>query len=163
MLKVRGKVRMVRKAGIASSTSSQGIKRTAVIIRKPTTITPGHATGRTADAAGSRLAHLLPGDKAPRRHHQEAHHYQRRRRDGGDEDILTAFWVWNRNRAAYNRDQGRERQREQEEYPNHYARHARAASLGDAGTALYVTCNGARTRGSAPGRCQRVDEQYPLG
>src|ERR687889_94104 len=47
MLKVRGRVRRVRKAGIASSASSQGIKRTAVIIRKPTMIRAGAVTGET--------------------------------------------------------------------------------------------------------------------
>jgi hypothetical protein len=44
MLNVRGRVRM---AGIASSTRSQEMYRTAVVIRKPTTTSAGAVTGET--------------------------------------------------------------------------------------------------------------------
>ncbi|MBV9454644.1 MAG: hypothetical protein JOZ19_11075 [Rubrobacter sp.] len=46
MLKVSGRVRIMRNAGIASSTRSQGMKRTRVIIKKPTTTRAGGGNGR---------------------------------------------------------------------------------------------------------------------
>src|ERR671928_196084 len=47
MLKVNGRVNMVKKAGMASSRLSHGICLTSVIIRNPTTIRAGAVTGET--------------------------------------------------------------------------------------------------------------------
>src|SRR5829696_3735883 len=68
MLKVSGSVRMVRKAGMASSKRSHGMSLTAVIIKKPTTMRAGAVTGEQKEEPDDHACHAGPpslGDPRP--------------------------------------------------------------------------------------------------
>src|ERR671910_484527 len=65
MLKVSGSVRMVRKAGMASSKRSHGMSLTAVIIKKPTTMRAGAVTGETNKGSSPPVGSGIGGDPRP--------------------------------------------------------------------------------------------------
>src|SRR5215208_3674736 len=75
MLKVSGSVRMVRKAGMASSKRSHGMSLTAVILKKPTTMRAGAVTGETNSGslppAGSGIGSEPPQPETQGEHKEE--------------------------------------------------------------------------------------------
>src|SRR5215211_1122159 len=122
----------------------------------------GQRQRQDGQEGGDRIVEAFPGYETDGRHHQEPDHYQRRGRHRGGEDLLSLLRAGDGYRAAEDRDQGRERQREQEEHPDHHARKARPAAFGDTRPALYVARHRTGAQRPAPGRCQRIDQQDAL-
>src|SRR5215216_5090525 len=110
----------------------------------------GQRQRQDGQEGGDRIVEAFPGYETDGCHHQEPDHYQRRSRHRGGEDLLPLLRAGDGYRAAEDRDQGRERQREKEEHPDHHARKTRPASFGDTRPALYVARHRAGAQRPAP-------------
>src|SRR5215213_6573660 len=110
------------------------------------------------------LVETLPRDEPHGGHHQEPDHYEGGGGHGRDEQrVVASRGIGYRERAAEDRDQGRERQGEQEEEPDDHAGHAGPSSFGHPRPALYIARYRARAHASAEDGGQRVDQQDALG
>src|SRR5919107_2911181 len=110
------------------------------------------------------LVEMIPRDEPHGGHHQETDHYEGGGGHGRDEQrIVASRWVRYRERAAEDRDQGRERQGERKEEPDDHACHAGPPSLGDPRPALYIAGYRAGAHAAAEDSRQRIDQQNALG